>query len=55
MSILLIVVGFILLQVGARTHIASGGNQQLGGGLITLVMQVGGIGLMIYGLVKLFS
>jgi len=55
MSVVLIVVGFILLQIGARTHVASDGNQQLGSGLITLIMQVGGIGLMIYGLVKLFS
>lgn len=55
MSIISIVIGYFLLQAGARSYFASGGNQSLGFGLITLIMQVGGIGLIIYGLIILFN
>lgn len=55
MSIVFILLGSVLLQAGARAHLSSGGNQPLGSGLTTLAMQLGGVGLIIFGLINLFS
>lgn len=57
MSIVLIVLGLMITRFGAGVFAAgeARGGQDLGGGLITLLIQITGIGFMIWGVVRLFS
>ncbi|MFM6990486.1 MAG: hypothetical protein ACKOWD_04165 [Rhodoferax sp.] len=57
MSILLIIVGFIIAKFGAGLFAVgeARGGQDTGAGLITLVVQLVGWGLIIWGVVRLFT
>ena len=57
MSIVLIIIGFVIARFGARLFAVgeSGGGQSTGAGIITLVIQVTGCALVIWGVVRLFS
>ena len=56
MSIIIILLGYVLWQVGARIHFgaAANGGQNLGAGILTLIVQCTGVGMIIWGAVKLF-
>lgn len=57
MSIALIIIGLIIALLGAgifKTGEAQGG-QSTGGGIITLVVQLAGWGLVIWGFIRLFA
>jgi len=53
-SILIVLIGFFLWLSAARGFSASGGQQSDSQGLVTLLMQVGGIGLIIWGIIGFF-
>lgn len=57
MSIALIVIGFIVARFGALVFKASetNGGQSTLGGLLTLAAQLGGWGLIIWGIVLFFA
>ena len=57
MSIVLIIIGFLIARFGASIFFTGDaqGGQSTGAGLITLIIQVAGWGLMIWGLIRLFS
>jgi len=57
MSIVLIVLGLMVARFGARIFVTgeARGGQDLGAGLITLLIQITGIGLVVWGVVRLFS
>ena len=57
MSVLLIVVGLVIANFGARIFRGDQmeGGQSTLGGLLTLILQLSGWGLAIWGVVRLFS
>lgn len=57
MSVLLIVIGFIIARFGAGLFVVSEvkGGQETGSGLVTLVVQLVGWGMIIWGVVRLFT
>ena len=57
MSVLLIVIGFIIARFGAGLFVVSEvkGGQETGSGLVTLVIQLVGWGMIIWGVVRLFT
>jgi len=57
MSVVLIIVGFIIARFGAGLFIVgeASGGQSTGGGIITLIVQLAGWALVIWGLVLLFT
>lgn len=57
MSVLLIIVGFVIARFGAGLFIVgeAKGGQDAGTGIITLVVQLVGWGLIIWGVVRLFT
>jgi hypothetical protein len=57
MSVLLIIVGLFIARFGAGLFVVSeaGGGQDLGAGLVTLIIQLTGWGLAIWGAIRLFS
>ena len=56
MSVLLIFVGFIIARFGAGLFVVgeAKGGQDTGTGLVTLVVQLVGWGLIIWGVVRFF-
>ena len=56
MSILLIIVGSIIWRFGAGLFVVgeAHGGQNAGAGILTLAVQLSGIGLIIWGVVRLF-
>lgn len=57
MSVLLIVIGFIIARFGAGLFVVgeAKGGQDSGSGLVTLVIQLVGWGMIIWGVVRLFT
>ena len=57
MSIILIIVGFIIARFGAGLFVVgeAKGGQDTGTGLVTLVVQLVGWGLIVWGVVRLFT
>ena len=57
MSIVLIIVGLLVASFGARIfrNAQSGGEQSTLGGLLTLLIQLGGWALVIWGAIRLFN
>ena len=57
MSILLIILGSVIWRFGAGLFFVgeARGGQNAGAGILTLVIQISGMGLIIWGVVKLFS
>ena len=57
MSVLLIVIGFIIARFGAGLFVVgeAKGGQDSGSGLVTLVVQLVGWGMIIWGVVRLFT
>ncbi len=54
MNIILIIIGFLIATSAARNFVASGGQQSDAEGLVTLLMQIGGIGMIIWGITGFF-
>ena len=57
MSILLIIAGSIIWRFGAGLFVVgeARGGQNAGAGILTLAVQLSGISLIIWGVVRLFS
>ena len=57
MSVALIIVGFLIARFGALLFVAgeSQGGQGLGSGIVTLIIQVGGWALVLWGIIRLFT
>ncbi len=57
MSFVLIIVGFIIARFGAGLFVVgeAHGGQSAGSGIITLVVQVTGWALIIWGVIRLFT
>lgn len=57
MSILIIITGLIIARFGAGLFFVgeAQGGQSLIGGLLTLIIQLSGWGLVIWGVIRLFS
>ena len=57
MSVLLIIVGLFIARFGAGLFVVgeARGGQDLGAGLVTLIIQLTGWGLVIWGAIRLFS
>ena len=57
MSIFLIVVGFIIARFGAGLFVVgeAKGGQDAGSGLLTLVVQLVGWGMVIWGIFRMFT
>ena len=57
MSVFLIIIGLVIANFGARVFRGDQmeGGQSTLGGLLTLILQLSGWGLAIWGVVKLFT
>lgn len=57
MSFVLIIVGFIVARFGAGLFLVgkARGGQSAGAGIITLIIQLVGVTLVIWGVIRLFS
>jgi hypothetical protein len=57
MSIFLIIVGLFIARFGANLFVTgeARGGQSDGAGILTLAIQIMGIGMIIFGVIRLFS
>lgn len=57
MSVILIIVGFVIARFGAGLFVVGEAQrgQSTGGGIVTLIVQLTGWALVIWGFVRLFS